>query len=227
MQALHLAKGQLESLASANALTCFSGHRYQARWQLLDNHQDLPLLREIHETHPEQLPAPVALNALTEDYASLNLSLEHHPIALLRHAGLLKGCISTRQMAHKPHQSLVTAAGLVTGRQRPGTASGVTFITLEDETGNTNLVVWQGTARAQRQAYLNAKILKVKGRPRYGHLLAFLKATCDTDELTLPIRIKFTRRSLLMGRSFDRNLLAERKFSIVIEATVKGIINLH
>ena len=163
VQALHLAKGQLESLASANALTCFSGHRYQARWQLLDNHQDLPLLREIHETHPEQLPAPVALNALTEDYASLNLSLEHHPIALLRHAGLLKGCISTRQMAHKPHQSLVTAAGLVTGRQRPGTASGVTFITLEDETGNTNLVVWQGTARAQRQAYLNAKILKVKG----------------------------------------------------------------
>ena len=80
VQALHLAKGQLESLASANALTCFSGHRYQARWQLLDNHQDLPLLREIHETHPEQLPAPVALNALTEDYASLNLSLEHHPM---------------------------------------------------------------------------------------------------------------------------------------------------
>ena len=66
-------------------------------------------------------------------------------------------------MVHKPHQSLVTAAGIVTGRQRPSTASGVTFITLEDETGNTNLVVWQGTARAQRQVYLNAKILKVKG----------------------------------------------------------------
>ena len=66
-------------------------------------------------------------------------------------------------MSDKPHQSLVTAAGLVTGRQRHGTASGVTFITLEDETGNTNLVVWQGTAQAQRHAYLNAKILKVKG----------------------------------------------------------------
>jgi error-prone DNA polymerase len=163
IQSLHMAKGQLESLASANALSCFSGHRYQARWQLLDNHQDLPLLREIRETQPDQLPAPAALDALTEDYASLHLSLEQHPMALLRHAGLLKGCLSTSQMAHKPHQSLVTAAGLVTGRQRPGTASGVTFITLEDETGNTNLVVWQGTARAQRQAYLNAKILKVKG----------------------------------------------------------------
>ena len=163
VQALHLAKGQLESLASANALTCFSGHRYQARWQLLDNHQDLPLLREVRETNPDQLPGPAALDALTEDYASLHLSLEQHPIALLRHAGLLQGCLSTSQMTDKPHQSLVTAAGLVTGRQRPGTASGVTFITLEDETGNTNLVVWQGTARAQRQAYLNAKILKVKG----------------------------------------------------------------
>jgi len=163
VQALHLPKGQLESLASANALACFSGHRYQARWQLLDNHQDLPLLHEVRETNPDQLPGPAALDALTEDYASLRLSLEQHPIALLRHAGLLQGCLSTSQMMHKPHQSLVTAAGLVTGRQRPGTASGVTFITLEDETGNTNLVVWQGTARAQRQAYLNAKILKVKG----------------------------------------------------------------
>jgi len=163
VQALNLAKGQLEALASANALACFSGHRYQARWQLLDNHQDLPLLREVRETKPDQLPAPADLDALTEDYASLRLSLEQHPVALLRHAGLLKGCLSTSQMAHKPHQSLVTAAGLVTGRQRPGTASGVTFITLEDETGNSNLVVWQGTARAQRQAYLNAKILKVKG----------------------------------------------------------------
>ena len=163
VQLLHLPKGQLESLASANALACFSGHRYQARWQLLDNHQDLPLLHEVREANPDQLPGPAALDALTEDYASLRLSLEQHPIALLRHAGLLKGCLSTSQMRHKPHQSLVTAAGLVTGRQRPGTASGVTFITLEDETGNTNLVVWQGTARAQRQAYLNAKILKVKG----------------------------------------------------------------
>jgi len=163
VQALHHAKGQLESLASANALTCFSGHRYQARWQLLDNHQHLPLLRQVQEAQPDQLPGPSSLDALTEDYASLRLSLEQHPMALLRNAGLLKGCLSTSQMVDKPHRSLVTAAGLVTGRQRPGTASGVTFITLEDETGNTNLVVWQGTARAQRQAYLNATILKVKG----------------------------------------------------------------
>jgi error-prone DNA polymerase len=67
-------------------------------------------------------------------------------------------------------------AGLVVGRQRPGTASGVTFITLEDETGNVNLVVWSDTARAQRQAYLSARILKVSGVVEFSsgvlHLLA-------------------------------------------------------
>jgi error-prone DNA polymerase len=53
--------------------------------------------------------------------------------------------------------------GIVTGRQSPGTAAGVTFITLEDDTGNINVVIWQATARAQKQAYLSAKILQVKG----------------------------------------------------------------
>ncbi len=63
----------------------------------------------------------------------------------------------------KPHQSLVTVVGVVTGKQAPGTAAGVTFFTLEDDTGNINVVVWQATARAQKQAYLTAKVLMVKG----------------------------------------------------------------
>ena len=98
----------------------------------------------MREAQQEQLQGPSDLETLTEDYDSLRLSLEQHPIALLRNAGLLKGCLATSQLADKAHRSLVTVAGLVTGRQRPGTASGVTFITLEDETGNTNLVVWLG-----------------------------------------------------------------------------------
>ncbi|MDF5479267.1 OB-fold nucleic acid binding domain-containing protein, partial [Vibrio parahaemolyticus] len=60
-------------------------------------------------------------------------------------------------------KSLVTVVGVVTGRQSPGTAAGVTFFTLEDDTGNINVVVWQATARAQKQAYLGAKVLMVKG----------------------------------------------------------------
>jgi error-prone DNA polymerase len=67
------------------------------------------------------------------------------------------------ELITKEHQSLVTVVGMVTGKQSPGTAAGVTFFTLEDDTGNINVVVWQATARAQKQAYLTAKILKVKG----------------------------------------------------------------
>ena len=58
---------------------------------------------------------------------------------------------------------MIKVVGLVKGRQSPGTASGVTFITLEDDTGNSNVIVWQATARAQKQAYLKAQILKVSG----------------------------------------------------------------
>jgi error-prone DNA polymerase len=68
-----------------------------------------------------------------------------------------------QELKNKEHQSLVTVTGIVTGKQSPGTAAGVTFFTLEDDTGNINVVVWKATARAQKSAYLTAKILQVKG----------------------------------------------------------------
>ena len=163
LQTSSLPSHQLQALASANALESISGHRYQARWQLLDNEHHMPLFEQLQVQEDHQLPAPNALDDLTEDFSSMRLSLEQHPIALLRQAGFLGGTRTASQLQDVRHQSPVTVAGLVTGRQRPGTSSGVTFITLEDETGNTNLVVWQGTARAQKQAYLQARILKVKG----------------------------------------------------------------
>ncbi|MDP6967571.1 MAG: error-prone DNA polymerase [Gammaproteobacteria bacterium] len=163
LQALQLPNHQLQALASANALQAISGHRYQARWQLLDQHQAMPLFTQQHDQDDIQLPVPDALAELTEDYKSMHLSLTQHPITLLRKAGLLHGTHTATELQTLPHRRPVTIAGLVTGRQRPGSAAGVTFITLEDETGNTNLVVWQGTAKAQRQAYLQARILKVKG----------------------------------------------------------------
>ena len=166
IQALHtlaIPSYQLQALASANALQAIAGHRYQARWQLLGQDQTSPLFDQQDMQDGVALAAPNAMDDLTEDYTSMRLSLAHHPIALLRQAGFLRGTRTTHDLQDLRHQTPVTVAGLVTGRQRPGTASGVTFITLEDETGNTNLVVWQGTARAQRQAYLQARILKVKG----------------------------------------------------------------
>ncbi|WP_448568179.1 error-prone DNA polymerase [Thalassotalea ganghwensis] len=106
---------------------------------------------------------PTCYDELLEDYAATGLSLESHPISLLRQAGQLSHCFTAKELIQARHKSVVTVAGVVTGRQSPGTASGVTFMTLEDETGNINVVVWMATARAQKQCFLSARILKVKG----------------------------------------------------------------
>ncbi|MGQ7247696.1 error-prone DNA polymerase [Halomonas sp. V046] len=163
-----------EALAAAGALNSISGHRYQARWELLSADPALALGdARVDESEDDGLKAPGEQDDLEEDYRHLGLSLGRHPMALLREAlrqeggrygETLKGCLSAREIERcRPGQG-VTVAGLVTNRQRPGTASGVTFVTLEDETGNINLIVWRDTAKAQRQALLNARLLKVSGK---------------------------------------------------------------
>lgn len=97
------------------------------------------------------------------DYRQLGLTLGTHPMALLRRQGLFSQWVTAATLPQCRHGQLVRIAGLVTGRQRPGTASGVTFVTLEDETGNINLVVWAATAHHQRQPFLKARLLEVAG----------------------------------------------------------------
>jgi len=158
-----LSDGDLTALASANALQQLSGQRYQARWQLLDQQHKLPLLAaEPYQTH-YQLPLPSELAEVVEDYQSTGLSLRTHPVQLLKQQGVLGKFAQAAELTALNHKSVVTVIGLVTARQSPGTASGVTFITLEDGTGFSNLVVWSATASAQRQAYLKSKLLKVNG----------------------------------------------------------------
>lgn len=100
---------------------------------------------------------------MLEDYAATGLSLQQHTIALLRRAGKLPRSITADALSTVRHKSPVRISGLVTLRQRPGTAAGVTFISLEDETGTANVVVWLATAQAQQQAFLTAQILQVEG----------------------------------------------------------------
>jgi len=185
LQALHLKKSDLEALASANALQDLSDNRYRARWALMDTENELPLFREkghresadreaapvqqsmalaeVAEPDTDYLPAPSEMDNLIEDYASAGLTLNRHPVQLLEEAGLLGRYVPAKDLIGRPDQSMVTVVGVVTGRQSPGTAAGVTFITLEDHTGNSNVVVWLATARAQKQAYLTSRILKVEG----------------------------------------------------------------
>lgn len=158
-----LSQRDLEALASANALHAIVDNRYATRWAMMDSLSDLPLFATLEEEAPPLAHQPSDFDTLLEDYAALGLSLTQHPVTLLDQAGELGRFTRQRDLTDLAHQSLVTVVGVVTGRQSPGTAAGVTFFTLEDDTGNINVVVWQATARAQKSAYIGAKLLMVKG----------------------------------------------------------------
>ncbi|MCL7945311.1 error-prone DNA polymerase [Marinobacter sp. ATCH36] len=158
----------MELLAGANAMPDFTANRHQAYWQLLDHEQPTELFAEevpaSYQPEPcAHLPEPTEGQNVLADYASQGLTLQRHPLALLREQGHLKFCLSAEQLKTTKAGIPVQVAGLVTGRQRPGSASGVTFVTLEDETGNVNVVVWLETARRQRKPLITARLLHVKG----------------------------------------------------------------
>ncbi|MGB2145547.1 MAG: error-prone DNA polymerase [Vibrio toranzoniae] len=165
---LSMSKTDIELLASANALHNVSGDRFQTRWAIMDSASDLPLFSQVYDDtkddHGEHtLHKPNEMQDLLEDFTSLGISLNKHPITLLEEANRLGRFTHMKDLIQQRHKSMVTVVGLVTGKQSPGTAAGVTFVTLEDSTGNINVVVWGATARAQQKAYLTAKALKVQG----------------------------------------------------------------
>ncbi|MEP1214049.1 MAG: error-prone DNA polymerase [Marinobacter sp.] len=159
----------MELLAGANAMPDFTANRHQAYWQLLGHEQPAELFaaESSAEYLPDNtcvhLPEPTEGQNVLADYASQGLTLQRHPLALLREQGHLKFCLSAEQLRTTKAGLPVQVAGLVTGRQRPGSASGVTFVTLEDETGNVNVVVWLETARRQRKPLITSRLLHVKG----------------------------------------------------------------
>ena len=156
-----LNKPSLEALASANALRSVAGNRFEARWQIMDKQTELPLF-DASDSHA-LVHGPSDTQNLLEDYHSTSLSVEHHPIKLIARSRTLQNITFASQLNQHRPQSVVHLLGCVTCRQAPGTATGVTFLTLEDHTGNTNVVIWQSTARHQQQPYLKATILQVDG----------------------------------------------------------------
>ena len=127
------------------------------------NSNDQASLSNVAEPPCAYQIVPSEYQDLIEDYAATGLSLHKHPIQLLREAGHLSRVTTAKALKAIRHKQTVTVAGVVIGRQSPGTAAGVTFVTLEDDTGNINVVVWVATARAQKQAFLASKVLKVTG----------------------------------------------------------------
>jgi error-prone DNA polymerase len=156
----------LEALAASDALAHLAGHRYRAVWQVSGVECALPLL-PVETAIQEGIPllrAPREGHDIVADYGSLGLSLRRHPLALLRPKLEKRGVATTETLWDLPNGRWVTTAGLVITRQRPGSASGVTFVTLEDEVGHVNLIVWKRVADEQRVALLESRLLEVRGQ---------------------------------------------------------------
>lgn len=154
----------LRALAAADALASLSGHRRQQMWDAAAQHIAPPLLRDIpvHEL-PLALPAAPEGEEILFDYAATGLTLRRHPLALLR-PRLARWRLQTAlQLMAIPHGRKVRACGIVTVRQRPGTAKGTMFVTLEDETGPVNVIVWPDMVDRWRNALLRSQLLAVEG----------------------------------------------------------------
>jgi len=152
-------------LAAAGALAGLGGHRYRAAWQVAGLEGSLPILPEVRIA--EGIPllrAPREGEDIVADYAHTGLTLRRHPIAVLRDQFGARGFIDSAQLRAMTNGSHVRTAGLVITRQRPGSAEGVTFVTLEDEHGSINLIVWRDVAERQRQALIGSRLMGVAGK---------------------------------------------------------------
>ncbi len=151
-------------LAEAGALRALTAHRHAAHWAVAGVEEPTPLFAQSPQEQTVDLPAPTVAQELLADYRSQGFSLTTHPLALLRRQLEERRCLESRALQDLPHGRGVRAAGLVIMRQRPPTASGVTFVTLEDEWGTVNVVVWQDLAVRSRRVLVGSRLLAIDGR---------------------------------------------------------------
>jgi error-prone DNA polymerase len=164
-----LNRGEVSALAKADALATLTGHRRRALWATLGVDADAPrsaplASRSGHEAPVDLLP-PTEGQDIVADYHHTALTLRRHPLALLRERFNAKGYLTAAGIGDARDQQRVRTTGIVTCRQRPSTASGVTFVTIEDETGTVNVVVWNTTGEKYRHALLHSTLMTV-----YGHV---------------------------------------------------------
>ena len=162
-------KAALETLARADAFASLGLGRRQALWSVRGvETETLPLfaaagLHAIVDEAPVRLPTMAPGQRVAEDYRALRLSLKAHPLALLRPDLVANDFIPCGRLGPVRHGHRTRIAGLVTARQRPGSAKGVVFITIEDETGIANLIVWPAVFEQFRQAVLGSNLLGIQG----------------------------------------------------------------
>jgi error-prone DNA polymerase len=167
-----LAPSVLTALAEADAFRSLGLDRREALWAVrglnrAGDKDDLPLLKALsfRATEPDAHLPPMPLGEhVVEDYRHLSLSLKAHPVAFLRDRLAARNILRTEELAHVPTGERVTTAGLVLVRQRPGSASGVIFLTMEDETGIANAIIWPKVFERMRPIVLGARLISITGR---------------------------------------------------------------
>lgn len=163
-----LDRADLEALAAAGALTPLSGNRHLAYWEVAGTERPLPLAppgergADIEEGRP-LLEMPTEGQSVVADYASVGLTLGRHPMALLREALPPSDVLSSAALGGVESGRVVRTAGIVLMRQRPQSANGVTFLTLEDESGQVNVIVWEKIGERNRAALVGSRLLEVYG----------------------------------------------------------------
>lgn len=203
-----LDRGDLEALAAAGALAELSGNRHLAYWEVAGTER-LPSLpssgapargllelgsRTGHDAEGEPLlPAPTEGERIVADYASVGLTLGRHPLALFRERFRKKHLLSAGELRCVANGRQVKTAGIVLMRQRPQTAGGVTFLTLEDETGQVNVIVWERVGREQRRALIESRLLEVQGKWQ------------RLDEVTHIIAERLIDRTRMLGELLTRS----------------------
>jgi len=171
-----------EALAAADALHGLAGHRHRAFWDMSAHEPPTPLFGQpaFDEGEPLLRPPREGEN-IVADYASTGLTLRRHPLSLLRSRLTARRLLSAAELHALGHGRFARTAGLVICRQRPMTASGVIFLTLEDETGQTNVIVWPSLVQRQRRVLLHAGLLAVHGTVQEEDGVLHLIARCLED----------------------------------------------
>jgi error-prone DNA polymerase len=193
-----LDRGDLEALAAAGAFCELSGNRHLAYWEVAGTESPLGLLelkaRTGHGAEGEPLlPAPTEGERIVADYASVGLTLGRHPLALFRERFRKRNLLSASELRCVANGREVQTAGIVLMRQRPQTAGGVTFLTLEDETGQVNIIVWERVGREQRRALIESRLLEVQGQWQ------------RVDEVTHIIAQRLIDRTKMLGELLTRS----------------------
>jgi len=159
-----LEQHEMRLLSGADALMSLSGHRRQQVWEASALKRPPKLLKEaaVDEAFLELEPA-LEGEEVVHDYATVGLTLRSHPLALLRPLLCRRRLLTAEQLDTVPNGRLVRYAGIVTVRQQPETANGTIFISLEDETGNVQVIVWKSLREKQRPEVLRARLMAVYG----------------------------------------------------------------